>query len=314
MNIWNPEIFQGHLNKKNYFEGWYYKLVSQEGAFSLALIPGVSLNSKDPHAFIQVFWFIEGTLKTYYVKYPISAFSFDKKSFWIQIGKSTFEKTRVDLNIVLEDLTLTGTLTFQEMTPIKQTFWMPNIMGPFAYLGFMEAYHGVISMSHMISGTLLYQNKIYQFTDGKGYLEKDWGTSFPKEYVWMQSNHFKHTKTSFMFSYAYIPFLKKSFEGLICVLMYEGKEYRFSTYQLSKVKKESLSEKKAYYEIKQGRFTLTIEAIIDATVDLPSPKNGVMDHTIKEGLSGHIDLALYEYDTLLMKDTGTQAGIEIMKR
>ncbi|MEZ4893124.1 MAG: tocopherol cyclase family protein [Saprospiraceae bacterium] len=29
------------------------------------------------------------------------------------------------------------------------------------------------------------------FTGGKGYMEKDWGRSFPSAYFWMQTNHFR---------------------------------------------------------------------------------------------------------------------------
>ena len=51
----NPIIFQGSLKKKNYFEGWYYKMVSADKNYSLALIPGISLNKDNSHVFIQVF-------------------------------------------------------------------------------------------------------------------------------------------------------------------------------------------------------------------------------------------------------------------
>ncbi len=62
------------------------------------------------------------------------------------------------------------------------------------------------------------------------------GTSFPSSYTWMQSNHFKNNKTSFMLSYATIPFLFFKFKGLISVLILNGKEYRFATYNLTSVK------------------------------------------------------------------------------
>jgi len=53
--IKHPEIFQGHLNKDRYFEGWYFKYISQDGLVSFACIPGISLNKKDAHAFIQIY-------------------------------------------------------------------------------------------------------------------------------------------------------------------------------------------------------------------------------------------------------------------
>ncbi len=51
--IKNPILFQGHLKKRNYFEGWYYKQVTADQKTSLSFIPGVSLNKNDSHSFIQ---------------------------------------------------------------------------------------------------------------------------------------------------------------------------------------------------------------------------------------------------------------------
>ena len=37
MKIWHPEIFQGSLRKKRYFEGWYFKLVDATETYALAV-------------------------------------------------------------------------------------------------------------------------------------------------------------------------------------------------------------------------------------------------------------------------------------
>jgi len=49
----NPEIFQGKFKSKNYFEGWYYKIVSKDEKNSFAFIPGIALTKKemDTHLF-----------------------------------------------------------------------------------------------------------------------------------------------------------------------------------------------------------------------------------------------------------------------
>ncbi|MCK7537696.1 MAG: tocopherol cyclase family protein [Marinilabiliales bacterium] len=38
--------------------------------------------------------------------------------------------------------------------------------------------------------------KMADFSGGRGYIEKDWGHSFPSAYVWMQSNHFQLARIS----------------------------------------------------------------------------------------------------------------------
>ncbi len=92
--VFHPEIFQGHLNKKNYFEGWYFKYVSPSLSHTFAFIPGISLNNEDPHAFIQVFisnrTSTKETLKTYYERFDINAFHFIQKHLKFKLGKISF--------------------------------------------------------------------------------------------------------------------------------------------------------------------------------------------------------------------------------
>jgi tocopherol cyclase len=76
LRIYRPEIFQGNMKKKNYFEGWYFKHVSQDLKHVLSFIPGISLTENDPHSFIQVINGITG--KTEYISYPLDEFIWDK--------------------------------------------------------------------------------------------------------------------------------------------------------------------------------------------------------------------------------------------
>ena len=84
-------------------------------------------------------------------------------------------------------------------------------MGPFAYIPFMECNHGVLSMQSNLSGDLTINNETIDFTGGKAYIEKIGANHFLESYIWLQSNHFKDDSTSFMFSYAKIPFIGLSF-------------------------------------------------------------------------------------------------------
>lgn len=313
----HPEYFQGNHKKKNYFEGWYYKLVNQKGDHTLALIPGISLNLKDPHAFIQVF--ISKTieqktkLSSYYLRFKKEDFSYGHDHFYVKIGPNYFSKDKVSLDLKHEKFSLFGILSLDHLTPIHNTLLSPNIMGIFGYLGFMECYHGIVSMDHHLDGSFKLNGEIISFDHGKGYIEKDWGRSFPRAYVWLQSNHFKDPNTSLMFSYADIPFLGFYFKGLIANLIYQGKEYRFATYNGGKVIKEEVKDKKVIYMLKRRSYTLYIEASSTTEIALASPRNGMMIEQIKEGLSGKISIQLYDKDQLIYEDIGLHAGIEIMK-
>jgi tocopherol cyclase len=310
--------FQGNLKKKNYFEGWYYKFVTKDLKHSLALIPGISLNKMDSHAFIQVFISSnlneENKLETRYCRFKLDDFYTNNNPFRLQIANNLFGLKTIKLDIKENGIDLLGELEMFDITPIEKTLIQPSIMGFFDYLAFLECYHGVVSMNHKISGKIKFNDIEIDFTEGKGYIEKDWGKSFPKEYVWMQSNNFADPKTSLMFSHAVVPLLGFSFKGLIANLHYNGKEYRFATYNGSKIISKKLSENKVNYRVKRKKYILEIAALSKKTIALASPVNGVMNNTIKEGLSGEIGVKLFYKNDLIYEDFGTNAGLEIMMK
>ena len=313
-----PEYFQGNKKKDNYFEGWYYKLVSKDQSYTIAFIPGVSLVTDDAHAFIQVFISqgigTEVNLKTFYFRFEMKDFSYGHEDFWVKIGKNYFSKEKIEISLMNDQIELSGRIGLYELTPLKRTLLMPNIMGFFGYFNFMECYHGVVSMNHTLNGNLRVNNKSVVFNTGKGYIEKDWGKSFPRAYVWLQSNHFTDSNTSLLFSYADIPFLGLYFKGLIVNLIINKKEYRFATYNGAKIKIEEIKDGSVSYVIKKGPYLLEIDAVSTVQIGLASPKNGKMIEQIKEGLSGTIHIKLYRKKVLILEDTGLHAGIEIMKR
>lgn len=188
---------------------------------------------------------------------------------------------------------------------------MPNIMGPFTYIPNMECNHGVVSMSHDINGLVKLNDEIWNFKNDKGYIEKDWGTSFPQRYIWIQGNHFKDSKISFMLSLAHIPFNGFSFEGLIAQLNTNVKSYRFATYTASYRSTLSKNEHGFSLMIKRDFYKLIVDVIMDNRISLVSPKDGLMQNTIKEGLGGTINLKLYHFNLLILEDTSTNCGIEI---
>ncbi|MDP3129990.1 MAG: tocopherol cyclase family protein [Bacillota bacterium] len=317
-NILHPERFQGAKKTDRYFEGWYFKLVSRDERHTIALIPGVSVNREDPHAFIQVFLSraeTDGTsLSTRYLRYGMDQFKFEPKRFSISIGNCAFTHESITLDLADPSVDLRGTVSFSDFVPIRKTIFMPNIMGLFGYFSFMECYHGVISMTHMLHGKLLLDGETIDFDGGKGYIEKDWGRSFPRAYVWMQSNHFTAPGTSLMFSYADIPFLGLHFKGLIANLLLDGKEYRFATYNFARVVGEDVRDGSVFYRLKKGCYALEVDAFSDRQIGLASPRNGRMVEQIKEGLSGVIRFRLFRGKKIIAEDTGRHAGIEIMKR
>ncbi|MDP4133771.1 MAG: tocopherol cyclase family protein [Bacillota bacterium] len=309
-----PELFQGRNKKRRYFEGWYFKQVSKDLKSSISIIPGISINSNDKHAFIQTITNINtdsvNRVETHYHKFLIDDFKYNDEPFSLEIGDNKFSLSKVELRLT----DIHGTVNFSDLTKIKVSKVFPNSMGYFAYLPIMECFHGIISMSHDLSGTLTLNEETIDFCNGKGYIEKDWGTSFPKEYIWIQSNNFSDSDASIMCSIANIPFFGASFQGFICNLTFGGKEYRFASYNHSKLTKVNDSKDVLNIAMVNSKFKLLLSAKMDVSGTLKSPKNGAMNNVIKEALNGTVDVRLInESGEIVFAGIGNPCGIENFK-
>jgi|688.fasta_scaffold71534_5 hypothetical protein len=311
------DVFQGFNETNRYFEGWYFKQVSSDGKTILSIIPGISKSKLDPHAFIQLFW-VDHTnkkpsLKTDYVRFSIEQFQANPNVFEVTIGDNFFSKSYIRLSLRNHRIPVQGELRFQDTVSLPRTWYQPSIMGPFAYLPLMECYHGVVSMNHTIQGSLTIDQHVVQFDEGKGYIEKDYGRSFPSAYVWIQANHFTEPQASLFFSYATIPYLGLKFSGLICHWYFKGQHIRFATYDFSAIQEKFLSPNHVQYQLQRGSYRLLIDAQVHEVVSLPSPKDGQMNQTIKEGLSGRVKVSFFQGKKLQFEGQSEHAGIEIMK-
>lgn len=314
----DPFIFQGKRKGKKYFEGWYFKQVSWDAENIISIIPGISKDPLDPHCFVQAIAFLNGLnnckiLRTYYFKYSIDEFEIKDEPFRLGVGDSLFYNKGIILNLKNEDCRIKGRIEFSPFTKIHRNIITPSAMGYFAYFNFMECHHDIISMNHSLSGKLMINDEEIDLNQGKGYIEKDWGTSFPREYIWLQSNHFGEDNTSIMLSIARIPFLGMEFRGFICNLILDGREFRFATYNNSKIMKFSCLGGLMKFVISKGKYKLIINGeICDSLGSLKAPGNGAMSKIIKEGLTGHVDIKLSANSRTLFEGRGAPCAIEIV--
>ena len=309
----NKEVFQGekYLEKdKEYFEGWYFKNTSQSKTISF--IPGISIHKKKKKTFIQVLM----NHKSYFFYYDISEFKYSHNPFFIKIGNNYFSKEKIHINIYdkKKKIFLQGDLNYSNSISIRKSLIQPNIMGPFSYISFMECNHAILCMKNEVNGSIKINKKEIIFNQGTGYIEKDWGTSFPKSYIWMQGNQFKKKDASFMLSIANIPFKVFSFKGVICVLIIDGKEYRFTTYNHCKIIKYKISNEMIQIILKQKDYTLIIQSFYEIGKRLLAPVKGKMEKDVLESVSAEVSVTLKEKEDILFMDTSTNCGLELVKK
>lgn len=313
MKVFKPIVFQGNLQKKKYFEGWYFKHVSSNLENVFSFIPGIALTKNDKHAFIQVIDGISG--KTWNITYPISGFEFSKDKFEVRVGDSSFSSTGIILNIDTEDLNINGEIQFYDLVNYPTSLISPGIMGWYSFVPFMECKHGIGSVHHNLNGSLSINSKKIDFNEGVGYIEKDWGTSFPESWIWLHCNTLKKAGNSFTFSVAKIPWLGSFFIGHICFLYCNKKFYLFATYNGSKITRISFKAPILEIEVSNKTHLLKVKAVQKRSGELKAPVTGEMNRMIKESVDSTIEIELKDKSgKVIYSDKGSRAGLEIIEK
>jgi hypothetical protein len=309
--IWNPEWFQGSRRKVKYFEGWYFKNVSHDGEYCWSFIPGVSLVGENAHSFIQA---INGkTGETYYFRFPAEEFSFSKEGFEIRIADNYFSENGFRLNLDDGKNKFSGSISISDKTCYKATLRRPGIMGWYRYMPFMECYHGVVSLDHRIDGEITFNCEKLDFSNGRGYIEKDWGTSMPSSWIWMQTNHFRESGTSLMMSVARIPWIRKTFTGFLGFFHHNGNTITFATYTGAKIQKLDYSQNTVNIIIKTNNYVIEIEGKNKSNGALKAPVFGEMDRVIHESIDAVLKIRVTDFNgNLIYEGEGVNAGMEMV--
>ena len=307
----HPEIYHGLDRRPPFFEGWYYRLINAAEDKRYAIIPGVFLGS-NPHAFIQV---LEGhTRKTAYHTFPLEQFKADRQKFEVQIGKNLFTKDGLSLELDNPGILgkMHGEIRFEGIEPWPVSWYSPGIMGWFAWIPFMECYHGVLSFDHSLHGALVIESKNTSFDGGRGYIEKDWGKSFPSGYIWFQSNHFDTPGICLTASIAMIPWLGRAFRGFIIGLWLKGILYRFATYTGAHTERLILINDRVEWVVSDRRFRLELQAVQADGGLIYGPTRQDMGKRVDETLDATLHVRMSELNRkVLYEGYGRHAGLEI---
>ena len=299
-NFINHELGSGR------FEGWYFK--QRRGDHVYCLIPGISAGSQgEKAAFIQCIW----SGGSAYLKYPFSEFSVsaDRRSF--SIAKNHFSLYGISLDIDRPEMTVKGNLRFQNRKALKSSVYAPGIMGPFSYLKSMQCNHGLLSLHHETYGRLFWNEDKIEFTGEHGYIEKDWGKSFPEWWIWFECHEFSHhPKATVMLSIAKIPFLRRHFTGVLCVLDNGNRQTVLASYYGAALKSVTNEQDGTRIIIRQGKYTMIIKVFDAPSFALLAPINGAMTRKIIETPSCKCEVIILYRNRILWEDTGRFAGFE----
>ena len=247
------------------FYGWYMKC--QSDTQTLAVIPALHQNGNKKACSIQ---FISDK-NVWTVVFPGELFHHTGKH--ISIGENHFGENGIRLSVHTPELTVRGRLSFGPLFPLNY-----DIMGPFAFVPFLECRHSVWSMKHTVRGMVNINGEEFVFQKGLGYWEGDRGRSFPKEYLWTQCCF---PGGSLMLSAADIPMAGIHFTGIIGVVVWKGKEYRLATYLGARM----IRFQNRRVRVIQGNLELEVCLMESGGRSLFAPEKGNMIRTIHENVA-----------------------------
>ena len=294
--LYRPEYCQKGRNL-GYFEGWYFKSTFTE--YAIAFIPGISLSPRDPHAFIQV----NQLSGSSYHRFEISEFTSRRDWFRLSLGANVFSLNHIHVELPKLEADL------KVSSPVRwpSKLLSPSSMGWYAFMPSMECYHGIIILDGEIEGTI----NGNRHSGGRFYLEKDWGSSFPRAWIWLQTNSFSKP-ASLTCSIAIVPFRRLTFAGFIIGFALDGRIFRFASYNGSRVKELSITDQSVSFIAQRGSRELRVKARRTSGMKLASPVEGEMSGRIQESLDAETHVVLRDNEETLYEGRGTYTGLEVI--
>jgi hypothetical protein len=313
MRVTNPDAFHWPAKQYPFFEGYYYKLYSTRQDRTLAFIPGVFDNGiqADRHAFLQV---LDSKGNRYrYLRSLVSELVPSGTGFDLRLGTSRFTLNSCSLDVRHAEAEITGTVGLTGIIPWpKRALWR-GTMGPFGYLPFLEDYHQVCALHARLSGVITLDGEAIDFTDGYGYIEKDWGRSFPRSWIWLQSVFTDAPQSSVFLSLAEVPLGKLVFKGFLACILFQGTPRVFATYTGASC---SASRDGGLVRIElaslRHRVVLTIDRSRASYIKCLAPTSGQMQPRDDESLDASISVELYRGKDLVTRLSSDRCALEVV--
>jgi tocopherol cyclase len=140
----------------------------------------------------------------------------------------------------------------------------------------------------------------------------------PESWIWMQTNHFSTTGTSFMLSVARIPWIRRTFTGFLGFFLHKGKIITFATYTGATITTLYNNEQEVWINIMGDKYLVEIHAMKkpkdgQRKGSLKAPVFGNMERTIHESIDAEIEVVVTSLNgERIFKETGQHSGFEMV--
>jgi len=294
----NPDLYHGNRVKRNFFEGWYFKLVDENNNNAISIIPGIFKGNKKQysHSFIQV---LDGNNVDYrYLKFESNLFNANSNEFKISIDNNMFSLEGIHIDIERDDFSIKGELEFHSVFKWPDSALNPGSMGFYNYILFMQCYSQVCALDMKVNGKLIVNGREIIFNNSKGYIEKNWGKAFPYSWIWIQANCFSNETVALSVSIGHIPFITGSFRGFLIGLRVNDRFYSFTTINKSKLKiVKKRYDVHIYVENDEHILDIDVDSEKSTFMMCMGPRDNDMVPLVKETLKAKVSILLKDKKT-----------------
>jgi tocopherol cyclase len=278
-----PSDLRGNFDRKKYFEGWFHKIYSQEHRASFVIIYGYTTgDTPAKFGFIQVHLPNQEPRILYFDRSEVSC---DPNQHRVCMGVNELSLER--MKIRTEELIID--LHFGKNDPIRT---VKNSMGYHYFIPNLPCYHAVCNLSHTVSGEIRTTNDQFSFKAETGYLEKNWGTSFPENYQWLHAIAPNDPATSLLFSQAEIGWFGNQFQRHVGYIRIKNEVVDFRRLKDVSIRSEQVESNKQRIHIRSRELDLEITIITDQQVFLLGPEDGTLRRNIGHYADAQVELRI----------------------
>lgn len=266
-----PSNLRGFMNRPSYFEGWFQKIYAVEHRASVLIIYGYATqNPPERFGFIQILLPNERPLLYYFPKHEVDL---DLTNHVVRMGNNLLSTQ--EITIASEVLQMNLRLSVKH--PVQS---LKNTMGYTYYIPNLPCYHAVVNPAHWVSGDIQFNGNSIELTNERGYLEKNWGTSFPQDYLWLHALDPSDSGVSLLFSCASMHWMGRTFRKHVGHIRYKGIEMDLR--ELKQVTIRCVKESSLSYSITLSSKTISlrIEVVSVRQVTFKGPDQGQMSRDI----------------------------------
>ncbi len=293
--------------KRNYFEGWYFR--EQSEALTMAFIPALHYDEEGRMTGSLQVVFPE---KSWFIAYDHPVNMNLPDSLFVVLGKNVFTEACIHLDIDEPGLSIKGDIYFDREPAAKfrvmGPMGLPGVSGLLQSSGLLPCGHKIWAMEQELSGELEINGNIFSFDGGKGYMEADYGKTFPKTYFWSHCNWFGEKSLRITCAGVELPFAgnRGMLMGCFVCIDQDGYKVKLATYRGARVEEISPNT----FRIRQGKYVFEGWKMEGKPVKLQAPLGSAMSESTEEYLECTVRYKLSHNGETIFDEISQRAAYE----